>query len=308
MKKFLRILSAIVLLLIIAFLALRKKDIPLDELKAKYCNAESKFIEIDSMQVHYRIEGEGRPIVLIPGTGSCLQTWDGWTDSLKKYYKVIRLDMPAFGITGPRKDRDYSIQKYVAFLDEFLSKLGVDSFALAGNSLGGQIAWNYAATYPGKVTQLILVDPGGFYSEKKKNKYSVFALAQHKWLAYLIGQMDTRILVKRTLDDVYYDHSKIGPNTLEMYHDMSLRAGNRQAFTDRVQLIGKEKQADLTAIRAKTLLMWGWQDKLIDIELAGNFKGIPGIKTVIYNKVGHSPQEEIPQKSVADAMDFMRAQ
>src|SRR4051812_41345985 len=169
MRKLVKAIAIIFVLLVIAFFALKKADIPLQDLKAKYANSESKFIQIDSMNVHYRIEGQGKPIVLIHGTGACLQSWDEWTDTLKKYYKVVRLDMPGFGLTGPRGDKDYSIKTYVAFLDEFLKAKGIDSFALAGNSLGGEIAWNYAAAFPGKVTHLILVDPGGFYLDKTEH-------------------------------------------------------------------------------------------------------------------------------------------
>ncbi len=306
MKKLLRLIIAIVAILVIAFFALQKKDIPLDTLKQKYCNADSKFISLDGMKVHYRIEGEGKPVVLIHGTGACLQTWDGWIDSLKAHhFKVIRLDMPGFGITGPRPDKDYSGKTYAKFLDEFLTQLHIDSFALAGNSLGGEIAWNYAAMYPDKVTYLILIDPAGFYLPKANNPLSVFALAKHKWLASLMGKMDTKILVKQTLKDVYYDDSKISDQRIEMYHDMSLREGNRRAFTDRVQQINLESKPDLSPIKSKTLLMWGKYDKLLDISLAQNFKSINGLKYIEYDNSGHSPQEEIPQQSVTDAMNFI---
>jgi len=306
MKKLFKVLAVIIVILFITFFALKKADIPIETLKAKYTTAQSKFIEIDSLQVHYRIEGEGKPIVLIHGTGASLQTWNGWTDSLKKNYKVIRLDMPGFGLTGPRNDKDYSIKTYCTFLQEFLQKIGVDTFDLAGNSLGGEIAWNYAATFPAQVDHLILVDPAGFYNKNKQSPFSVFALAKHKWLANMMGQLDTKILVKKTLQDVFYDDSKITPEKIELYHDMSLRAGNRAAFSDRVQLIGKETMPDINSIKAKTLLIWGKEDKLLDISLANNFKKIPNVEYIIYDYCGHSPQEEIPSKSVSDVLRFIR--
>jgi len=306
MKKLLKVLALIVVLLFVAFFALKKADIPLETLKAKYTNEPSKFMEIDSLQVHYRIEGEGKPIVLIHGTGASLQTWNGWTDSLKKNYKVIRLDMPGFGLTGPRSDKDYSIKTYCTFLHTFLQKIGVDSFDIAGNSLGGEIAWNYAATFPAQVNHLILIDPAGFYNKEKQSPFSVFALAKHKWLANIMSQLDTKILVKKTLEDVYYDDSKITPEQIALYHDMSLRAGNRAAFSDRVQQIGKETKTDINTITAKTLLIWGKEDKLLDISLANNFKKIPNLEYIIYDNCGHSPQEEIPAKSVHDAIEFLQ--
>ncbi len=295
------------MVLLIAFFALQKKAVPLEELKKKYTNASSKFLELDGMQVHYRVEGEGKPVVLIHGTGSCLQTWDVWTDSLiKNHYKVVRLDMPAFGLTGPRKDNDYSVKMYVGFLDRFLHQIGIDTFSIGGNSLGGQIAWCYAATYPEKVNNLILVDPGGFYSKEKGNGAIIFKLAKIKWLANLMSKMDTKIIVNQTLKDVYEDDAKITKEQTQLYYDMSLREGNRESFSARVQLIDSEVHPDVRAIQAPTLIQWGKQDKLIDVSMADHFTEIPHSRLVVYDGVGHSPQEEIPARSVRDAMDFIQ--
>lgn len=307
MKKIIRILVFIGVMIFIAFFALQKKAIPLEELKSKYANAHSQFLDMDGMKVHYRIEGEGKPVVLIPGTGSVLQTWDGWTDSLvKNHYKVIRLDMPAFGLTGPRKDNDYSVKMYVDFLDRFLHQLGVDTFALGGNSLGGQIAFCYAAAHPAKVTELILVDPGGFYSKEKGNGAIIFKLAKIKWLAAGMSKIDTKMIVEKTLKDVYEDDSKIKKEWLQMYYDMSMREGNREAFSARVQQIGADVPPDVTLIQIPTLIQWGRQDQLLDISLSEHFTKIPKSKLIVYDGVGHSPQEEIPALSVTDVINFIQ--
>ncbi len=306
MKKLLKVIVVILILIVGAFFLLMKKDVPVDELKAKYTTTASKFTEINGMQVHYRIEGSGDPIVLIHGTGACLQSWDAWTDSLKKAYQVIRLDFPGFGLTGPRKDKDYSINMYVRFLHEFMKKIGVNKFALAGNSLGGQIAWNYALAYPQQVNALILIDPAGFYKEDK-NGAIVFRLARIKWLAGALSKIDSKVMVNKTLKDVYYDDSKINAGIKQLYYDMSMREGNRQAFVDRVQSIDKDVSKDVRTIQTPTLLLWGEEDKLIDVAMADSFTVMPHVKTIKYKEVGHSPQEEIPGRSVYDAMDFMQS-
>lgn len=95
-------LAVLLGIVVVANVILYEPDIPLEELKAKYANAQSKFIEIDGLQVHYRIEGEGEPFVLVHGTGSVLQSWDGWAQLLSPHFKIIRMDIPAFGLTGPR--------------------------------------------------------------------------------------------------------------------------------------------------------------------------------------------------------------
>jgi pimeloyl-ACP methyl ester carboxylesterase len=307
MKKFFKILAIILVVLLIGFFAIQKKSVPIEELKKKYANASSKFLTFDGMEVHYRVEGEGKPIVLIHGTGASLQTWDGWTDSLvKNNYKVIRIDMPAFGLTGPNATNDYSSKMYVDFFDRFLHQVGIDTFAMAGNSLGGEIAWKYTLAHPEKVTKLILIDPAGFYSTKKGNGAIIFKLVKIKWFASLMSKIDTKIIVKQTVKDVYFDDTKISDKQIELYYDMSMREGNRESFSRRVQQVEEEPILDVTAIKTPTLIQWGKQDVLIDISLAEHFTKIPNSKLIVYDNCGHSPQEEIPAKSVTDAMIFMK--
>jgi pimeloyl-ACP methyl ester carboxylesterase len=306
MKKIIKLIVFLLLILAIGIFALQKKDISKSEIIQKYTNEQSKFIVVNDLNVHYRIEGEGKPIVLIHGTGSCLQTWDVWTDSLKKYYKVIRLDMPGFGVTGPRADKNYSIDAYVKFLDNFLTKLNIDSFAIGGNSLGGQIAWNYAYFYPNKVTQLLLVDAAGFLDKNNGSKSLVFNLAKKKWIADLMKGVDSKLMVNNTLKEVYFDQSKISDNTKKMYYDMSMAPGNRQAFIDRVQTIKHDQSKDVSVLKMPTLILWGKEDLLINVAMVDSFKAIPNHKAIIYDKVGHSPQEEIPTLSVVDALLFLK--
>lgn len=307
MKKLLRIIAFIAVVFFLAFYAIQKKSIPLDELKKKYANSASKFMEFDGMQVHYRVEGEGKPVVLIHGTGASLQTWNGWVDSLvKNNFKVIRIDMPAFGLTGPNKNNDYSSKMYVDFFDRFLHQIGVDTFAMAGNSLGGEIAWKYALEHPEKVTKLILIDPAGFYSKEKGNGAIIFKLAKIKWLADLMSKMDTRIIVNKTLKDVYFDDTKITKEQQQLYYDMSMREGNRESFSTRVQQIDLEPKLDITGVHLPTLIIWGKQDILIDISLADNFTKIKNSEFIAYDSCGHSPQEEIPAKSVSDVVAFLK--
>ena len=307
MKKLFRVLAFIAIVLILVFYTVQKKSVPLEELKKKYTNSSSKFLEFDGMQVHYRVEGEGKPIVLIHGTGASLQTWNGWVDSLvKNNYKVIRIDMPAFGLTGPNKTNDYSSKMYVDFFEQFLHQIGVDTFAIAGNSLGGEIAWKYALEHPEKVTKLILIDPAGFYSKEKGNGAIIFKLAKIKWLANLMSKMDTRIIVNKTLKDVYFDDTKITREQQQLYYDMSMREGNRESFSTRVQQIDLEPKLDITGVNLPTLIIWGKQDILIDISLADNFTKIKNSEFIAYESCGHSPQEEIPAKSVSDALQFLK--
>jgi hypothetical protein len=74
--------------------------IPLDKLKMKYADVESKIIQIDDMNIHYKDEGQGPVLILVHGVCASLHTWDGWAGRLKDHYRIIRMDLPGFGLTG----------------------------------------------------------------------------------------------------------------------------------------------------------------------------------------------------------------
>ncbi|MEM8548821.1 MAG: alpha/beta fold hydrolase, partial [Pseudomonadota bacterium] len=116
-----------------------------DEL-AHWLNDASRFVAVAGSDAHYRREGTpGAPVLLLlHGTSSSLHTWDGWVSRLADDYDIVRVDLPGFGLTGPRADRDYTVSAYVAFLERFVARLGLTQFTIAGNSLGGNIAWRFA--------------------------------------------------------------------------------------------------------------------------------------------------------------------
>ena len=133
--------------------------IPLPELRAKYETAASRYLEVDGTRVHYRIEGEGPTVVLLHGVLAQLQTWDGWVEQLSRHYRLVRLDVPGFGLTGPMASGDYTPEYAVEFFEKVRTLLGEERFHLVGNSLGGFLSWYYAACYPQHVERLILIDP-----------------------------------------------------------------------------------------------------------------------------------------------------
>ena len=283
-------------------------DISVEDLKNEFTNEHSQFIEIDEVNVHYRDEGEGFPIVLIHGTAASLHTWDAWTDELKKTNRVIRMDLPAFGITGPNKNADYSIEAYTTFLHSFLEKLKLEKFHLAGNSLGGNIAWNYTADYPSKVEKLILVDASGLPTNKSQS--AIFKMAKTPILNSLFLYITPRFLIKKNIEEVYEDDSKITDELINRYHKMALRVGNRKAFIDRAKTDFKlDTQVNLEklkSIQTPTLLIWGAKDLWIPIANGIRMNEIlVNSKLEVLKNSGHVPMEENPKESLKLMNDFL---
>jgi pimeloyl-ACP methyl ester carboxylesterase len=280
-------------------------DIPVEELKLEYANEQSEFMELNGLSVHYRDEGEGMPVVLVHGTAASLHTWDDWTNTLKEHYRVIRMDIPAFGLTGPDPKGDYSIDGYVGFLAQFLDQLHIDSMYLAGNSLGGNIAWNFASEHPDKVKKLLLLDAAGYPSDEPDPW--IFGLARTPVLNLIVSYLTPRFIIKNNLEQVYFDDSKITDSLVTRYHRMSLRAGNRQAFIDRAKTPFVDHTAKLEQLDMPTLILWGDHDTWIPLEDGQKFAwDIEHSELLVLENTGHVPMEESPEESVGPMIDFLK--
>jgi len=307
--KILLIFSILFVLVIVLFFG--HGDISLDELKLKYANTESSFIAVNGMDVHYRDEGnesDSIPIILIHGTGSSLHTFDNWSTALKHSNRVIRMDLPAYGLTGPFPDGNYSMSHYTSFLKDFLTALKIEQCVLAGNSLGGQIAWNFTLEQPGMVKKLILIDAAG-YPMYSKSVPIAFRLAKTPILNKALNYITPRFLVRSSVENVYFNTSRVTNTIVDRYFELTLRAGNRKAFVDRLK-----KRVDTNAftsiknITQPTLILWGAQDLLIPVENAYKFQNdLPNNTLVVLDNSGHVPMEENPVESLKAVLKFLKS-
>ncbi len=303
---------AIVLIGLIAIISLLfgHRDIPLEDLKARYATAPSEFITMGGMDVHFRDEGpktDSIPLVFIHGTGASLHTFESWVKNLKEKHRVLRMDIPAFGLTGPFPGRDYSMANYISFIKGFLDAKGIKKCHLGGNSLGGRIAWGFTVEHPEMVEKLILIDAAG-YPIKPKSIPIGFKIAQIPLLNKIMTYITPKSMVKSSVENVYADKSKVSDEIVNRYFDLTLRAGNRQALVDRMTLLTDSVSIkELKTIQQPTLVLWGAEDYLIPVSVAQRFhEDLPNDTLVIMPNVGHVPMEEQPEESLAILSDFLK--
>ena len=262
------------------------------------------------MNIHYRDEGEKKdsiPIVLIHGTGSSLHTYDHWTKELIINHRVIRMDLPGHGLTGPFPNRNYSIGDYIDFIKCFLEEIGVKKCVLAGNSLGGNIAWRFTLKYFDIVNKLILIDAAG-YPIKSKSTPLAFEIAQIPIIQNLFTYITPRTVAKVSVENVYKDKSKVTEELVDRYFELTLRKGNRQAFVDRFK-VKKDTVSykKIKLINQRTLILWGENDELIPLSMAYQFHSdLPNGVLVILKNTGHVPMEESSSESLKPVIDFLR--
>lgn len=313
MKRFATVLFSVVLLTLIALTAAVAwswaPDRAVADLKPRWALPPSQFMAIDGMLVHLRDQGprdDAAPIVLLHGTSASLHTWEGWVAALQDKRRVISLDLPGFGLTGPFPDNDYRIEHYSQFLAHVLDQLQVPRAVLAGNSFGGQLAWQFALDYPQRVERLVLVDAAGY----PRNATSVpiaFRLAQIPALAPLMANLLPRPVIEASVRNVYGDPNKVTGALIDRYYELALRAGNRGALRQRfIQAEGGRNYSRISEINTPTLIIWGGRDELIPVVNAERFKrDIKGSRLVLFDELGHVPQEEDPERTVKVLMGFL---
>jgi pimeloyl-ACP methyl ester carboxylesterase len=312
--KIMRVLRWLALILVAVVLAgmglAWAPDRSVDSLKERWAPAPSQFIPLQGMQVHLRDEGprdDPEPIVLIHGTSASLHTWDGWTAALKSQRRIIRMDLPGFGLTGPAPNGDYRMTRYADFIAALLDQLGVRRAVLAGNSLGGGVAWRTAVQHPERVSRLVLVDAIG-YPLQSTSVPMGFRLAQVDWLKPVTSRLLPRSLIESSVRSVYANTDKVTPELVDRYYELTLRAGNRESLSQRIKLREADAQSVglIPSIGQPTLILWGAQDRLIP-ESSGQrfYKDIAGSQYVVLNGLGHVPQEEDPQRSVDEVLKFL---
>ncbi|SDL40099.1 alpha/beta fold hydrolase [Pseudomonas indica] len=301
--------------LAVGFARLGFGSLPLDRLKARYASPDSgsRFIELDGFNVHYRDEGSrDKPVlVMIHGVVASLHTWDGWVSTFAPHYRIIRFDVPGFGLTGPKRDGDYSAERMMRVFGLLLDYLGIVKASIAGNSLGGYIAWNFAVAAPERVDKLVLIDPAGYPMAKVPWMIAAAALPGATWAMPL---WMPRALIAQGIKEVYGEPGRIKPGVIDRYYDLTRRPGNRRAMMDIFRVLLKVNREELhttpervAKIQVPTLLMWGDRDRWISPRHVPLWqRDLPGIQVKTYAGVGHIPMEEIPERTAADALRFLQ--
>jgi pimeloyl-ACP methyl ester carboxylesterase len=289
-----------------------QSDRDAEQMKARYGNAASKFVDIgNGLKIHTRDEGnpDGPVLLLIHGSNSSLHTWEPWVKRLGSDYRIISIDLPGHGLTGPNPTRDYHYASFVAVVDKLMTALKISNFAIAGNSMGGGVAWQYALKHPNRVTAIGLIDAAGAPRWQATTVPIGFRIARMPIVRDIVKYITPRALIASSLKDSVSKKEVVTDTMIDRYWDLLLFPGNRQATIDRFALrhnVEPASKLSLAAIRVPTLVMWGEEDGLIPVSSAQWFaSSIKDAQLVVYPAVGHIPMEEIPDQSAADMKAFL---
>lgn len=277
-------------------------DKPRAELEAAY---PGDYLTTDGVRLRLRDTGPrgAQAVILLHGFGASLDTWEPWAQALSARYRVVRFDLPGFGLTGPDPTGDYSDAREMQILAGLMDRLGIARASLVGNSLGGRIAFNFAALHPDRVNRLALVSPDGYASKGFDYGKAPDIPLVMRALPYVAP----RDLLRANLAAAYARPESLSEQTLARYRDLLRAPGVRGAILERTsQVILHDPSPTLARVAAPTLLLWGEKDGMIPIGNADDYlRNLPRATLVRLPNLGHVPFEEDPVASLAPLDRFL---
>jgi pimeloyl-ACP methyl ester carboxylesterase len=280
-------------------------DRPRAALEAKYLATPGDMRMVSGVRLHVRDTGPrtAPAIVMIHGLGSSLHTWQAWADALDADFRVVRFDLPGSGLSEPDPTGDYSDARSLQILAALMDQLGIAQADLIGNSIGGRLAWSFAARNPDRVDKLVLVSPDGFASPG-------FEYGKAPQVPAILGVMRyvlPKAALRMNLAPAYGDKTRLTEDTLNRYYDLILAPGVRRAMIMRMeQTVLEDPQPLLARIKVPVLLVWGEKDAMIPASNAADYqRSLPDSILALLPGLGHVPMEEDPQTSLVPVKEFL---
>jgi pimeloyl-ACP methyl ester carboxylesterase len=295
-------------------------DVPRKELEAKYATGSSQFLDLpDGARIHFRDEGklENPAIVLLHGFNGSLFNFERLVPFLVNDFRLISIDLPGFGLTGATPTADYTTEGFIDVVTKLTNELGIEKFSIAGNSMGGGVAWRYTLEFPTKVEGLILLASSGVgskedvkkFEERENNTPIVWKLMGSDLLKKFLHYYTPKFFATEGLKRSVYDQQFADVDHANQFHDLVLLQGSRDAILS-MTMGGRRKMygpESLSKITAPTLVIHGEEDNIIGFERSLVFKeNIDNAEIKIYPEIGHLPMYEDPARTADDILKFFQ--
>jgi pimeloyl-ACP methyl ester carboxylesterase len=306
LRALLIIVGALLLVIILLPQFTTKETCTYEDAVQKY--AKGKFVTVDGKKVHYLETGNGPPIILIHGFLYNTVMWKKNIDALATKFKVYTIDLWGWGYSERLKENDYSFERYGKQIVGFMDALNIRKASLAGQSMGGGISVYVAAYHPDRVDRLILVDPAVI-------PYPMTTIGQIYQIPF-VGEFMNAIpgdaLLKHNIRAIwFYDGNKASDEYCqEVLQSMCIKgsySGMMFIIRNVLKVPYVEKEAKLlSGMNVPILIVHGREDKAIPLDRSKRLNDLwKGSKLVVFDKAGHSPHEEYPEKFNPLALEFL---
>lgn len=294
----------------LAYIFFFRKDLTLssDYVINKYKEPHSKFIDWKGAKIHYTDNGQGIPILMIHGFGGSHKDFKDLDSLMSNEYRIIRIDLPGFGLSDFPGEVNSSInfnKAYSDFFDYFLTELKLDSLYVMGNSLGGMMAWYLALQHPTQVKKLVLFNSAG-YSIDEVRKTAGINRFSNPILKLFLRRGIPYFMTKTGINRVYYQKNIKTEDKTKRTNDIWNKKGNLNQIISMANSGQALDESLIKNIKIPTLIIWGKEDVVIDSKFAEKFhQDIENSQLIIYDSCGHVPMTEMPEKVYTDVEKFL---
>lgn len=288
---------------------LRAPDLPAAELHARLGTPADHVLDLgDGLRLHYRDEGPvAAPVLLLlHGYGDSHATWEGWAAELRARHRVISLDLPGHGLTAAPAGTVIDRDAFARIVRRFITALQLPPVVLAGNSMGGGIAWTLALAAPEALRGLVLVAAAGWPMPATTPSLA-FRLLAHPWGRALLARIDNRPLIHQALRAQVGDPALITDALVDRWALYQRYPGHRAILMSTAPGAQPPVTAErLASLQCPTLVLHGEVDPILPVDHSQRFAAaIAGAELIVYPGVGHLPQREMPARSAADVAAFI---
>ena len=261
-------------------------------------------ITIDGVHTRVVSSGQGRSLVLIHGLGGP-QMWERVAEPLASQFSVVSFELPGFD-EDSFPGRSFSTDKYARFISRGIEKLELNDVILCGISYGGQIAIVVAASYPERISRIVLIAPTGIASP------AWFAQSNFTW-GIIESLLRHTALRSRTILDFaskrsFYDIANRPDDFIDRFRRQLKRNNGGTTYLHCLRnalACDVDVRRILRELHAPTLLMWGENDKVVPVAMASEFQTIlRSSKVIIIPKCGHSLPLEKPDELCSSIIQF----
>ncbi|MEM7117072.1 MAG: alpha/beta hydrolase [Chloroflexota bacterium] len=330
---FKRIIIAVLIIIVVGLalllLIFYRPDLSREQLASTYVNDKSKFVKLpNGADVHYRDEGNpnGPVLLMLHGGFGSLHNWEGWVPHLRHDYRLVSLDLPAHGLTGQLPENVYTRATMIETADLLMQELGIESFSVAGNSMGGGLALHYALHHPEKIESLILIGSEGIPNGEGGYDTSLFSnqepirpgqpgYSDLSTTERLASKFIGPAVIRHTLDALIGDKSLLTNDFVDYFGRIIRYEGNREAnllmfrqWFDPETADPRDLETRLHEITVPVLYMHGAVDTVVPENVAQRFDELlPNSQLIVYEGVGHMAMIEKPAETAQDAILFFQA-
>jgi pimeloyl-ACP methyl ester carboxylesterase len=262
------------------------------------------------------------PALFVHGLGGASSNWTDLMGLLAGHVDGAALDLPGFGHSDPPPAQSYALRTHVRAVINLLEQQGRGPVHLFGNSLGGAVSTRVAARRPDLVRTLTLVSPALPSLRPRRGVDARMPLLLLPGISTLLSRRLAEVTpeqrAKAVIDLCYADPSLVPAERRQEAVDEVVRrsglAHGETAFTGSLRgLIGawlergpRNLWRQAATVRVPTLLIWGTEDRLVDVSLAPKaLAAFPSSRLLVLPNVGHVAQLEQPE-TVARAFLALR--